>query len=113
MARSGLTGLPSNRPVETALTYLPGVSRSQAKSLLDRARIDPDLTTDELSDTQLDLLRQLLRAELRDCAFTPAERKVLELELAELIRQRDEALASPPRMQMSRRRLQAGVGRAL
>lgn len=35
-----------------------------------------------------------LRAELRGCIFTPAERKVLELELAELIRQRDEALAA-------------------
>jgi ribosomal protein S13 len=66
MARSGLTGLPSNRPVETALTYLPGVSRAQAKALLDRARIDPDLTTDELSEHQVDLLRQLLRAELRE-----------------------------------------------
>ena len=35
-----------------------------------------------------------LRAELRECLFTPAERKALELELAELIRQRDEALAA-------------------
>ena len=35
-----------------------------------------------------------LRAELRDCAFTPAERKVLEVELSELIRQRNEALAA-------------------
>ncbi|GLR87636.1 hypothetical protein [Bradyrhizobium iriomotense] len=35
-----------------------------------------------------------LRAELRDCLFTPAERKALEAELADLIRQRDEALAA-------------------
>ncbi|MBR0866934.1 hypothetical protein ACVIWV_010188 [Bradyrhizobium diazoefficiens] len=35
-----------------------------------------------------------LRAELRDCLFTPAERKALEAELAELIRRRDEALAA-------------------
>ena len=66
MAKSGLSGLPPHRPVETALTYLPGVSRSRAKALLDRARIDPDTTTDDLSDLQVDLLRQLLRAELRD-----------------------------------------------
>ncbi|MSP93546.1 MAG: AAA family ATPase [Myxococcales bacterium] len=66
MARSGITGLPPHRPVETALTYLPGVSRSRAKSLLDRARIDPDTTTDDLNDAQVDLLRQMLRAELRD-----------------------------------------------
>ncbi|MCK1714203.1 MULTISPECIES: hypothetical protein [unclassified Bradyrhizobium] len=35
-----------------------------------------------------------LRAELRECVFTPAERKALEIELAEHIRQRDEALAA-------------------
>jgi hypothetical protein len=35
-----------------------------------------------------------LRAELRGCVFTPAERKALELELSELIRQRDETLAA-------------------
>lgn len=35
-----------------------------------------------------------LRAELCECVFTPAERKALELELAELIRQRNEALAA-------------------
>ena len=35
-----------------------------------------------------------LRAELRGCVFTSAERKALELELAELIRQRDEALVA-------------------
>lgn len=64
MARSGISGLPPNRPVETALTYLPGVSRSRAKALLDQARIDPDLSTDQLSDLQVDLLRSLLRAEL-------------------------------------------------
>ncbi len=71
MARSGLTGLPPHRPVETALTYLPGISRSQAKAILDRARIDPDMTTDDLSDVQVDLLRQLLKAELRETDGTP------------------------------------------
>jgi hypothetical protein len=35
-----------------------------------------------------------LRAELRECVFTPAERKALEVELAELIRQRNEAFAA-------------------
>ena len=35
-----------------------------------------------------------LRAELRECVFTPAERKALEGELAELIRRRNEAFAA-------------------
>ncbi|MDH6263775.1 hypothetical protein [Bradyrhizobium sp. BR13661] len=38
-----------------------------------------------------------LRAELRECVFTPAERKALERELAELIRRRNEALAAEER----------------
>ncbi|UPK31003.1 hypothetical protein [Bradyrhizobium sp. 195] len=41
----------------------------------------------------IDIIEEL-RAELRDCVFTPAERKALEIELAELIRQRHEALAA-------------------
>lgn len=35
-----------------------------------------------------------LRAELCNCVFTSAERKALEAELTELIRQRDAALAA-------------------
>ncbi len=63
MASSGISGLPPKRPVETALTYLPGVSRARAKALLDRARIDPDTRTDDLSELQVDLLRRLLRSD--------------------------------------------------
>lgn len=37
---------------------------------------------------------QELRAELRACLFSAKERKVLETELADLIRQRDAALAA-------------------
>jgi len=57
----GLSGLPPKRPVETALTYLPGVSRARAKALLERARIDPDTRTDDLSELQVGLIRKLLR----------------------------------------------------
>lgn len=63
MARSGLSGLPPKRPVETALTYLPGVSRAHARAILDRARIDPETRTDDLDELQLDLLRRLLRGD--------------------------------------------------
>ena len=38
-----------------------------------------------------------LRAELRECLFTPAERMALEVELAELIRQSNKALAAEER----------------
>jgi len=73
MAKSGLSGLPPRRPVETALTYLPGISRSRAKVLLQQARIDPDLTTDDLNDLQVDLLRRLIRSELQgDSEPSPA-----------------------------------------
>lgn len=43
--------------------------------------------------TFIDTIEEL-RAELRDCQFTAQERKALEAELAELIRQRNEALAA-------------------
>lgn len=35
-----------------------------------------------------------VRAELRGCVFTPAERKALEAQLAELIRQRNQPTTS-------------------
>ena len=60
MARIGLTGLPPHRPIETALTWLPGVSRARAKAILVEARIDPEITTESLSVAQLELVRQLL-----------------------------------------------------
>lgn len=43
--------------------------------------------------TVVDTIEEL-RAELRDCLFAPLERKVLEAELTELIRQRNAALAA-------------------
>ncbi len=61
MARLGLTGLPPHRPIETALTWLPGVSRARAKAILQEAHIDPEITTESLTAAQLDLVRQLLR----------------------------------------------------
>ncbi len=53
--------MPPHRPIETALTWLPGVSRARAKAILLQARIDPEITTESLSAAQLDLVRQLLR----------------------------------------------------
>lgn len=42
--------------------------------------------------TFIDTIEEL-RAELRECLFTAEERRAIEAELAELIRQRDEAMA--------------------
>lgn len=61
MSRLGLTGLPPHRPIETALTWLPGVTRARAKAILQEARIDPELHTDALTSAQLDVVRHLLR----------------------------------------------------
>ncbi len=66
MARSGLSGLPPKRPIETALTYLPGVSRARAKAILDQARINPETRSDDLSELQVDLLRRLLSGDPDD-----------------------------------------------
>lgn len=61
MSGSGLSGLPPRRPVATALTYLPGMTRARAKALLEQAHIDPDLRTEALDDVQVEVLRRLLR----------------------------------------------------
>ncbi len=68
MAKPGLSGLPPKRPVETALTYLPGVSRARARAILESARIDPETRTDDLDELQIDLLRRLLRGDADEAA---------------------------------------------
>jgi SpoVK/Ycf46/Vps4 family AAA+-type ATPase/ribosomal protein S13 len=78
MSRQGLSGLPAQRPVETALTYLPGVSRARAKAILERARIDPDTRTDDLDALQVDLIRRLLKGDADDGTTEEADDTALK-----------------------------------
>jgi small subunit ribosomal protein S13 len=60
MARIAGVDLPRNKRVEVALTYLFGVGRSLSSQILDRAGIDKNKKSDELTDDEVVKLRQVI-----------------------------------------------------
>lgn len=56
----------------------------------------------------IDVIEEL-RAELRDCWFSPAERKALEAQFAELIRQRNQPTTSGDALPADQRFSAAGA----
>jgi len=60
MARIAGVDLPRNKRVEVALTYIYGVGRSRAKEICEKAGFDMSLRTDNLTDEQLVVLRNIL-----------------------------------------------------
>ena len=63
MARLEGVDLPSEKRSEIALTYLYGVGRSRARSLLYRAGIDFGKKMGELNDEEITNLRKILESE--------------------------------------------------
>lgn len=65
MARIEGVDLPNEKRAEIALTYLFGVGRTRARSLLYRAGVDFGKKMGELDDSELSNLRHLLEEEGR------------------------------------------------
>ncbi|MDE0166128.1 MAG: 30S ribosomal protein S13 [Bryobacterales bacterium] len=63
MARLEGVDLPNNKRSEIALTYLYGVGRSRARSLLYRAGIDFGKKMGDLNDEEITNLRKLIEEE--------------------------------------------------
>ncbi len=63
MARLEGVDLPNHKRAEVALTYLYGIGRTRARSLLYRANIDFGKKMGDLDDTEITSLRRLLEAE--------------------------------------------------
>ena len=63
MARLEGVDLPNNKRSEIALTYLYGIGRSRARSLLYRAGIDFGKKMGDLNDEEITNLRKLLEEE--------------------------------------------------
>ena len=63
MARIAGVELPRNKRVEIALTYIYGIGRATARKVLDKAGIGLALRTDDLTDEQLQVIRQVIEAD--------------------------------------------------
>ncbi len=63
MARLAGVDLPAKKRTEIGLTYIYGIGRTRSKSLCHRAGIDPDKKVADLTEDEVNRVRQILEAE--------------------------------------------------
>ncbi|HPL63935.1 MAG: 30S ribosomal protein S13 [Syntrophales bacterium] len=63
MARIAGVDLPKNKRMSIALTYIYGIGRSKAVEILERAGVDPMRKTDELVDSEVTAIRNVIDKE--------------------------------------------------
>ncbi len=63
MARIAGVDLPPRKRAEIGLTYIYGIGRTRALSLLFRANVDPGKRIGEMSEEEVNRIRQLLETE--------------------------------------------------
>lgn len=60
MARIAGIDLPKNKRIEIALTYIYGIGRPTSQKILELAAIDRDTKSDNLTDVQVNAIRQII-----------------------------------------------------
>lgn len=65
MARIAGIDLPKNKRGEIALTYIYGIGRSTAQSILSKANIDWDKKAQDWNDDELSAIRTIITSELK------------------------------------------------
>ncbi|OEU63044.1 MAG: 30S ribosomal protein S13 [Desulfuromonadales bacterium C00003094] len=60
MARIAGIDLPRNKRIEVALTYIFGVGRSLSQDVLQKAGVDPNTRTDDLTDAEVGKIREVI-----------------------------------------------------
>jgi len=60
VARIAGVDLPKNKRMEIALTYIYGIGRSKAKEILQEAGVSPETTTDQLADSEIASIRNII-----------------------------------------------------
>jgi small subunit ribosomal protein S13 len=63
MARIGGVDLPARKRAEIGLTYIYGIGRTRAKSILHRASIDANKKIADLTEDEVSRIRQILEEE--------------------------------------------------
>jgi small subunit ribosomal protein S13 len=63
VARIAGVDLPKNKRMEIALTYIYGIGRSKSKEILREAGVDPDTKTDQLADSEITSIRNIIDKE--------------------------------------------------
>ena len=65
MARIAGVDLPRNKRIEVAMTYIYGIGRTTSQKILSQAGVDFNARTDDLTETELVKIRELIDQEYR------------------------------------------------
>jgi small subunit ribosomal protein S13 len=65
MARIAGVDLPRNKRAEIGLTYIYGIGRSSSNSILAKAGVNPDTRVRDLSETEVNRLREVIDRDYR------------------------------------------------
>jgi small subunit ribosomal protein S13 len=65
LARIAGIDLPKNKRIEIALTYIYGIGRPTSQKVLEMAGINKDTKSDDLSEVQINAIRQVIDTHLK------------------------------------------------
>ena len=65
MARIAGVDLPREKRVEIGLTYIYGIGRASARSILEQTGVNPERRVHELSDEEVNRLRRIIDSQFR------------------------------------------------
>jgi len=65
VARIAGVDLPKNKRMEIALTYIYGIGRTKSIEILRDAGVSPDTKTDQLADSEITAIRNVIDRELK------------------------------------------------
>ena len=63
MARIAGVDLPRNKHANVALTYIYGIGNPRSAKILEQAKVDPDKKVQDLSEDEVNRIRQVIEAE--------------------------------------------------
>ncbi len=65
MARIGGVDIPRDKKIKISMTYIYGIGRSTAMEILEQTGIDPEIRTKDLSDDQVQAIRNLISTDYK------------------------------------------------
>lgn len=65
MARISGVDLPKNKRIEIALTYIYGIGRGSSGKILNKAGVDLDMKTDQLTEVEVSAIRKVIDNEYK------------------------------------------------
>ncbi len=63
MARIAGVDIPRNKRVEISLTYIYGIGKTSSQKILARAEVDPNMRVQDLSESEVSRLRQVISSD--------------------------------------------------